>query len=337
LPQYGQYGTIKGMSLAIDPIEPDDVDEAEGKLSAPFNTEYVEDLLRLIDEQERLLRSNEQLINSLQREIEIDSKTGLLSSAGLKKALERLFSKDVDDAKPLNLVAVAIDLDKFKAVNDKFGHSEGDKVISYVGEALAGIRDELFAHGLMSIDFHAARPGGDEYVLLFADRRTAFSNHKEKRKQSLDQFVASKIAEYLAGIYDGYGQTIDDDKDVVFGVSSGIASGLVKNVEDAEQLIHLADKDAFKMKSGHKACQAIYLENKIFRNFLNEFFGAEIADGVLLIDRQFDMYSFEGVENFGHVIELIGNTEPKILNFLFDSMYQSNQRSSQRPPMGLTT
>lgn len=322
------------MSPVADPLHPQGEANLSHLIPDVITREFVAGLLHEIAAKDELLEEKNRIIESLQNEIEIDSKTGLLSSAGLKKALERLFPEG-SEGQSLNLVAVAIDLDKFKAVNDTHGHKEGDRVISFVGQALADIQNELAAHGLMSIDFHAARPGGDEYVLVFVDRRSQFSNHKDKRVQPLDQFVKSSIVKYLSSIYDGYGLTIDDDKEVVFGVSSGVASGKASSIEEAEHLIHLADKDAFRMKSGHKACQQLYLENEMFRNFLDTFFGAEIIDDVLLVDRQLDIYSFENVEHFGEVIDLITDTESRILNYLFDSIYQSNQRNNQRPIVDL--
>jgi GGDEF domain-containing protein len=53
--------------------------------------------------------------------------------------------------------AIAMDLDRFKALNDRYGHQAGDEALAAVGAALgAGIRASDFA----------GRWGGEEFVLL---------------------------------------------------------------------------------------------------------------------------------------------------------------------------
>ncbi len=51
----------------------------------------------------------------------------------------------------------AWDIDGFKAINDRYGHRAGDKVLVVVAESLAT--------GIRSTDF-AARYGGEEFVML---------------------------------------------------------------------------------------------------------------------------------------------------------------------------
>ena len=59
------------------------------------------------------------------------------------------------DRRPL--VAVLVDLDDFKRINDTFGHRAGDEVLVTVARRLAG----AVGPGLV------ARLGGDEFVALF--------------------------------------------------------------------------------------------------------------------------------------------------------------------------
>lgn len=58
---------------------------------------------------------------------------------------------------------VFLDLNNFKAINDKFGHGEGDKALT------------AFANQMKSVVRHSdliARLGGDEFVVLLADTTT---------------------------------------------------------------------------------------------------------------------------------------------------------------------
>jgi diguanylate cyclase (GGDEF)-like protein len=50
-----------------------------------------------------------------------------------------------------------VDIDKFKALNDRYGHGAGDEVLKLVGDAIVGgVRD----------DDVPARFGGEEFVVL---------------------------------------------------------------------------------------------------------------------------------------------------------------------------
>ncbi len=60
-----------------------------------------------------------------------------------------------DSAGPL--AAIMIDIDHFKAVNDRFGHGAGDKALKSIAECLGG-QTEI-----------AARLGGEEFVLLLPE------------------------------------------------------------------------------------------------------------------------------------------------------------------------
>jgi diguanylate cyclase (GGDEF)-like protein len=84
--------------------------------------------------------------------------TGLLSRAGfdvrLTDALEAIQRRGQSAA------LLAVDLDGFKAINDKHGHAVGDDVIREVGARLrASIR----------LTDSAVRRGGDEFGVLLAD------------------------------------------------------------------------------------------------------------------------------------------------------------------------
>lgn len=55
---------------------------------------------------------------------------------------------------------VMFDINDFKAINDTFGHAEGDRALTIVAEALRGV---LRAN---SMPMFAARYGGDEFILI---------------------------------------------------------------------------------------------------------------------------------------------------------------------------
>jgi len=115
-----------------------------------------------------------------------------------------------------------IDLDKFKPVNDRFGHQVGDAVL----EKVAGI---LLMHSRESDT--VARLGGDEFVLLIIGPESQFS---------LDE-LAGRIVEALSSPLDIMGNTVQ------IGASIGISI----YPEDGEQmstLIQKADMALYSVK-----------------------------------------------------------------------------------------
>lgn len=89
-----------------------------------------------------------------------DPLTGLANRTALHERLGELLVRG--QAHPWALMA--IDLDRFKPVNDRHGHEAGDQVLRAVGERLRAV--------LRSDDL-ATRLGGDEFVVLLARCDTA--------------------------------------------------------------------------------------------------------------------------------------------------------------------
>ena len=88
---------------------------------------------------------------------ENDPLTGLLNRRGFAaKSREMLAGRRADDR---DIAAIAIDLDRFKALNDTFGHAQGDHALIAVASTLrANTRDTAIV----------ARSGGEEFVIVDA-------------------------------------------------------------------------------------------------------------------------------------------------------------------------
>jgi diguanylate cyclase (GGDEF)-like protein len=98
----------------------------------------------------RLAARNAAITARLQTALDTDTLTGVGSRRSLDARLRRLSRGDT--------IAV-VDLDHFKAVNDKSGHCAGDVVLSDFGETLqAQVRPHDFV----------ARYGGEEFVLVLS-------------------------------------------------------------------------------------------------------------------------------------------------------------------------
>ena len=98
------------------------------------------------------------------RESATDPLTGLANHRGFQ---EQLSSAIADaDANDAPLALIALDLDHLKAVNDRYGHAAGDRMIAALSRAL-----ELGSAG----GELGARVGGDEFAVVCpgADREAA--------------------------------------------------------------------------------------------------------------------------------------------------------------------
>ncbi|WP_347302466.1 diguanylate cyclase [Croceibacterium sp. TMG7-5b_MA50] len=96
---------------------------------------------------------------TLRHAAEVDDLTHLASRKRCTAQLDETIARSVEEGTPMALVLV--DLDHFKAVNDRCGHAAGDDVLRRAGAAL---RASWLAGSF------AGRLGGDEFVLLLTEQ-----------------------------------------------------------------------------------------------------------------------------------------------------------------------
>ncbi len=135
------------------------------------------------------------------------------------------------------LIVCYLDIDKFKQINDRFGHAFGDNVIIAVSERLSAC---LRAHD------GAARLGGDEFVFLLSDLDSnAAATHAVDR-------ILSSIAETI---------TIDS-RQISVTASVGIAicqqDTVNENASDTDSLIRCADQAMYWAKKAGRNCYVFY-------------------------------------------------------------------------------
>lgn len=92
----------------------------------------------------------------LSRQATHDELTGLINRGELLLRLNRL----VDEGAAASVDLLFIDLDRFKDINDSFGHAAGDEVLRVIGERLS----DMLTEGA-----HVSRIGGDEFVIFLVD------------------------------------------------------------------------------------------------------------------------------------------------------------------------
>jgi len=124
-----------------------------------------EDFLRTITELLALAMSNARLRENLRLQASRDALTGLLNRRFAEEAFERELSRCGRRGKPV--AVLMIDVDHFKAFNDRFGHAAGDFVLRRVASALAdGLRHEDVVCRYGGEEFLALLPEADERIAL---------------------------------------------------------------------------------------------------------------------------------------------------------------------------
>jgi len=160
---------------------------------------------------------------SLFRAANIDNLTQLYNKKYFIDSLSKEFSFSKRNSQPLSLMM--IDIDKFKAINDTYGHIAGDLVLKAVGQyLLKHLRHENVA----------ARFGGEEFAVIL---------------RNVDSELALVIAERCRSAIEtekvNYRQQA-----ISVTVSIGIATLEGKNFDTIEDLIRNADENLYEAKEG---------------------------------------------------------------------------------------
>ncbi|MFR0653965.1 EAL domain-containing protein [Pantoea sp. SIMBA_079] len=150
-----------------------------------------------------------------------DELTGLANRVQMQEFLTGKLSLPSDPQH--RLAIIMIDLDKFKPVNDIYGHTAGDKVLH---EVSGRIRACLGSHGLV------ARLGGDEFVAILPEMN------------SRDRIVAL-CQQLIARINDAFEVC---DNTLHIGASLGIALA-PQDADNASDLLRYADIALYKAKN----------------------------------------------------------------------------------------
>jgi len=120
-----------------------------------FNA-FQRDLLSELDHANDIIKALEQEIEELQKQSNIDPLTKLFNRKALAIDAHELLRHS--DERDLSVVALMIDADDFKKINDTFGHVAGDKVLILLAK--------LFKSSIREYD-RAYRYGGEEFLIIF--------------------------------------------------------------------------------------------------------------------------------------------------------------------------
>ena len=190
--------------------------------------EYSKNLERIVEERTRDLEvdisKRKKVEGKLEKLARIDSLTGCNNRGYGLELFDRQIKLSHRSKSPLLLAF--LDIDRFKSINDNFGHDEGDKVLKEVAE--------LFKSTLREVDI-ICRMGGDEFLLIFPDN-------------SLKE--APLIKERLNKDLTKLNQTLK--KPYKIELSVGLSCYDPANPQPMDELIRIADEKMYEDKKDKK-------------------------------------------------------------------------------------
>lgn len=166
------------------------------------------------------------MLLQLYRESTCDYLTGLWNRRLLMKRLDVEIERATQQQYCFSLIM--IDLDRFKRINDQYGHNIGDQVLVTFSQVLK--------RQLRSSDV-PARYGGEEFVVLLPG-----ANHQE----------ALQIAQRLLVTFQNQAITLEDDNQLFATASMGIAEYRAGETKDA--MLNRADEALYQAKRRGRNC-----------------------------------------------------------------------------------
>ncbi|MFL5866022.1 MAG: diguanylate cyclase [Thermoleophilaceae bacterium] len=139
-----------------------------------------------------------------------------------RRAFEEIFDIELERARrtgaPLSVIVG--DLDRFKQLNDEFGHQAGDEALRRIGRSIRAAKRRFDS---------AARVGGEEFALLAPD---------------CDEHGAYMLSERIrSDVESGFANGIDSPQTISFGIATYPLHG-----QSAEALLRAADQALYAAK-----------------------------------------------------------------------------------------
>jgi diguanylate cyclase (GGDEF)-like protein len=151
-----------------------------------------------------------------------DATTGLLNRRVMETVLAREFARAKRYNSPLSVAF--IDLDDFKAINDRYGHDAGDETLRYFSERLLKLSRTCDV---------VARYAGDEFVLILP-----------QTEPSAGERMVERIRDFLCA------QPFPWEDDLItVRLSYGISSTVDPELPDWQSLLKKADQNLLAAKA----------------------------------------------------------------------------------------
>lgn len=207
----------------------------------------------LADEYELLLKNYKKMFKQLCRMVKINDRqqsrlsqantvleihskhdplTGIFNRRAFNELYEREWRRSIRYGHIMSILM--FDIDRFKSVNDRYGHQAGDDILKHTARVIA---DNARREGDL-----AARFGGEEFILLLPDT-------PEKNAFNIAENIRKAVAR-MSFHFDG--------QDVSITISAGLSSIVPDNNSDPEHLIRRADEGLYLAKRSGRNRVCIY-------------------------------------------------------------------------------
>jgi diguanylate cyclase (GGDEF)-like protein len=169
----------------------------------------------------------------MQRRLLTDRLTGIANREAIVRRIEDRILRHRRQGDDRPFAVLFVDLNKFKQVNDRFGHDVGDRVLTEIGQRLTtSVREGDLA----------ARFGGDEFIVLLDNVANRIDATAAREK--LERVLAAPL------------QTLQDLAPDLATFAAGAAIGMALCPEegnDMETLLKRADADMYERKQTREA------------------------------------------------------------------------------------
>lgn len=155
------------------------------------------------------------------KEVESNAVTDALTGLWNRREAERRLQESVDRGAAFSLIVV--DLNKFKSINDRYGHRCGDRVLRYVADRLLR---------LVRSQDRVCRWGGDEFIVLM------------DLEPSSGERRSAELAEQMRGL----ASLEFDGQKLQLAVSAAVGWAAYEPGDTAASLFQRADLDMYKNK-----------------------------------------------------------------------------------------
>jgi diguanylate cyclase (GGDEF)-like protein len=157
------------------------------------------------------------LVRELEAAATVDAKTGLLNAVAWEHLAQRELARAARD--DYDVAVLIIDIDRFKLVNDQYGHLVGDQVLRNVGKVLAAeVREYDTVGRFGGEEFVAVLPkAGDADALVVAERLRSRVNElriSALAGASIDGAALATAAEHALAVSIGVSCSRHDGREV---------------------------------------------------------------------------------------------------------------------------
>lgn len=160
-----------------------------------------------------------------------DGLTGIYNRRYFNSIYQSIIQRCIQNQSPLTIIL--FDIDKFKGINDTYGHIFGDEVIRYCGHAALQYAKKY--NGL------PVRYGGEEFIIVFPQKNTG-------EVETIMQEMHTEIKNHVFHT---------EEKSISINISIGIAS-YPENCKNTNDLLDAADNAMYASKKNGRGRITLY-------------------------------------------------------------------------------